>query len=129
VQWHRADREGKRRHRKNKKRNGTDISKWDLSSVCAAARCSSGHEFRRKRNTTDLIMYGTMDANMHAKAAHRIQRPGPACTTMPRGVLNCVWITKPFTSWDIFAIAVHIAAAMRRSTVARTAKLVDSKNV
>jgi hypothetical protein len=78
---------------------------------------------------TDLIIYGMMLANKHANAAHRMYRPGPAWTVIPRGTLFLAWMTNELTSVDLFTIAVHIAAAMRSNTVPRTAKEVESRKV
>lgn len=75
---------------------------------------------------SDLIRYGTREANKQPTAAHRRDKPEPLETLIPKGIL-VVFRIRLFTDSDVLTAAVQSEAAVKMNTVARIARHADAK--
>jgi len=82
------------------------------------------------RYVQQLIIYGTIDTNKHAKAAQIMYKPELAETNIPnRTEVPLDPMRMELTISAFFMRTVHMAAPMRMKRLPNRAKAVDTKNV
>jgi hypothetical protein len=79
-----------------------------------------------KKGVSDLIRYGTRETNKQPRAAHRMDKPVPLETSIPKGIFVVLRIS-PFTDSDVLMAEVQSEAPVKMNTVARIARHADAK--